>query len=205
MAEQSPLETDCDPAAITSGLARGDDRAWTLFHREYGPGLFHRLLALAQGDAHLAREALQLAYLRIARHARPTDSSSQFSAWLRLVIRSALADARRRRRSFFDLIRRRSEDPMPWAESGEPEDTALQLGMEQALEKALALLNSEDRLLLQGKYYENRDVRTLAAELGISPKAAESRLTRARANLRQYLTRQLALHEKQANAQATAG
>ena len=72
---------------LTSGLARGDDTAWTQFHRDYGPGIFRQLLAETRGDHDLASEALQQTYLRVARHARPCDSAPMFAGWLRLVAR----------------------------------------------------------------------------------------------------------------------
>src|SRR4051812_13997020 len=74
-------------SALTAGLARGDDAAWGEFHREYGRGLFRQLLAATRGDHALSSDALQQAYLRIARHARPCDSIPMFRAWLRTVAR----------------------------------------------------------------------------------------------------------------------
>jgi DNA-directed RNA polymerase specialized sigma24 family protein len=48
-------------------------------------------------------------------------------------------------------------------------------------------LPPDDRALLEAKYFSGTDVRSLAHQLAITPKAAESRLTRARAELRRLL------------------
>ncbi|MEO5961025.1 MAG: sigma-70 family RNA polymerase sigma factor, partial [Opitutaceae bacterium] len=176
---------------LTAALARGDDRAWAEFHRDYGPGIFRQLLAATRGDHDLASEALQQTYLRIARHARPCDSAPEFSAWLRLVARTALSDCRRRRVSFWQLLTRRGDDPSDTDAMTALEDERLQA----SLESALALLEPEDRLLLEAKYFSGADVRSIAEKLAISPKAAESRLTRARAALRRHLLAALARHE----------
>src|SRR5688572_31109907 len=96
---------------LTTGLARGDDIAWSNFHREFGPRIFRQLLAATRGDHDLASEALQQTYLRIARHARPCDAEPMFNAWLRTVARTALSDCRRRRMSFWQLLQRRHADP----------------------------------------------------------------------------------------------
>lgn len=174
---------------LTSGLARGDDAAWSEFHRDYGPGLFRQLLAATRGDHATASDALQQAYLRIARHARPCDSAPMFNAWLRTVARSALHDCWRRRRTFWQLLRHPSAAP------DSPCDDSADNALTDALNTALAQLGSADRALLEQKYFSGLDVRTLATRLDLSPKAVESRLTRARAELRRLLTTALNRHE----------
>lgn len=175
---------------LTAALARGDDAAWSAFHRDFGPGLFRYLLAATRGDYDAASEALQQTYLRVARHARPCESLVQFESWLRLLARSALNDHRRRRSVWSRLLSR---------PEAVPEDPAADSAHEQhiaaALETALARLTREDRALLEQKYYAGHDVRTLAEKLGLTPKAVESRLMRARAELRRHLLASLARHE----------
>jgi RNA polymerase sigma-70 factor, ECF subfamily len=176
--------------ALTSGLARGDDDAWAEFHRSYGPGIFRQLLAAAWGNHDVASEALQQTYLRVAKHARLCDSAPMFAGWLRVVARSALNDCLRRRRSFWQLLHRRAEDPTDLESSTEQEDRLL-----ATLDMALATLDPDDRALLEAKYFSGTDVRTIAAQLAISPKATESRLTRARAQLRERLLAALPRHD----------
>jgi RNA polymerase sigma factor (sigma-70 family) len=174
---------------LTTKLAAGDDAAWNQFHREQGPMIFRQLLAATRGDHDLASEALQQTYLRVARHVRPCEVEPMFGAWLRIVARTALSDCRRRRMSFWQLLMRRRAEP-----ETNDDDATDEERLQRALEIALAALDEAERALLEGKYLAGRDVRTLAGELGITPKATESRLTRARANLRQLLLAALA-HE----------
>lgn len=178
---------------LTTGLARGDDVAWGEFHREYGPGIFRQLLAATRGDHDLASEALQQTYLRVARYARPCDQAGTFAAWLQVVARTALSDCRRRRMSFWQLLRRRFDDPSD--REGTAETNAADDRLQSALEAALTLLDVEDRALLEAKYFGGSDVRSLAEKLGITAKATESRLTRARSALRCELARLLSRHE----------
>src|SRR5215212_1086772 len=176
--------------ALTTGLAQGSDAAWSEFHRDYGPGIFRQLLAATRGDHDLASEALQQTYLRVARSVRACDSEAMFTGWLRVVARSVLLDCWRRRRSFWQMLQRRHADPSD-APSLSPadEDRAI-----TCLEAVLVNLDAEDRTLLEAKYFSGNDVRTLAEKLMISPKAAESRLTRARAELRRRMIEALARH-----------
>ncbi len=174
---------------LTAALARGDDPAWGQFHRDYGPMIFRRLLAATRGDHDLASEALQQTYLRIARHVRPCEVAPMFDAWLRVVAQTALSDCRRRRRTFWELLRNR--DAMPEG----AHDSAPEALLSLALDQALAQLTAADRGLLEHKYFVGADVRALAAQLEITPKAVESRLTRARTELRRLLLIALKRHE----------
>ncbi len=191
----SPMTQAAPPAplrTLTTALARGDDAAWAQFHREFGPRIFRQLLAATRGDHDLASEALQQAYLRIAKHARPCDEEPMFLAWLRVVARTALSDCRRRRRSFWTLLQRRATEP---GDVSDASDTAPESQLQAALDAALAQLDAAERALLTAKYFSGVDVRTLALQLGISEKAAESRLTRARTALREKLAALLARHD----------
>jgi RNA polymerase sigma factor (sigma-70 family) len=179
------METDsaASPALaeLTRRMARGEDAAWQQFHREHGPRLFRSLLAAAHGDPHLAAEALQHAYLRIARHVRVCENEARWAGWLQVVARSALSDTRRRQFRFWQMLRRRAAEP-----ADAPSDSADNLLL-AALDASLAQLPPETRALLAAKYFSRESVQGIADRLGLSAKAVESRLTRARAELRERL------------------
>lgn len=177
---------------LTVGLARGDDSAWDQFHRDYGPLLYRQLLAATCANHALASDALQQTYLRIARHARPCDSEPMFIAWLRTVARTALSDCRRREHSFWRLRQRRHADP---SDDAARTDGLNEEQLQAALDTALAQLEADTRALLEAKYLRGLGVRELAEQLSLSPKAVESRLTRARAELRTKLLASLPRHE----------
>jgi RNA polymerase sigma-70 factor (ECF subfamily) len=162
-------------------MARGDDAAWSEFNRVYGPAIFRQLLALTRGDDDLAKEALQHTYLRVAKHVRPCETEAMFRGWLRTVARTALQDCWRRRRSFTDLLFRRRQEPPELADPGADDRLMAEL------EAALRRLDATDQALLEAKYFSGLDVRTLAYNLNLTPKAVESRLTRARTALRREL------------------
>jgi RNA polymerase sigma-70 factor (ECF subfamily) len=189
--EQAASQPSAELRTLTSALARGDDAAWAQFHREFGPGIFRQLLAATRGDHDLATEALQQTYLRIARHARPCDAEPMFRSWLRVVARTALSDCRRRRLSFWQLLQRHRDD----SGNDDSVEIAREDRLQAALDEALAALTADERGLLEVKYFSGMPVRAIAERLAISPKAVESRLTRARAELRRILLSSLARHE----------
>jgi RNA polymerase sigma factor (sigma-70 family) len=180
-AESSREAAAGDLRGLTAAMARGEDAAWTEFNRVYGPAIFRQLLALTRGDDDLAKEALQHTYLRVAKHVRSCETEAMFRGWLRTVARTALQDCWRRRRSFTDLLFRRQQEPPELADPGA--DDRLMAELDAALHR----LEAADQALLEAKYFSGLDVRTLACNLGLTPKAVESRLTRARAALRREL------------------
>jgi RNA polymerase sigma factor (sigma-70 family) len=186
----SPSEASAaELRGLTGAMARGEDEAWSQFHREFGPTIFRQLLALTHGDHDVAKEALQQTYLRVARHVRPCDAEPMFRSWLRTVARTALQDCWRRRRSFTDLLFRRRQEPPELA------DPSADDRLMTELDRALQRLEPADQALLEAKYFSGLDVRSIAYNLSLTPKAVESRLTRARAALRRELLDSLRRHE----------
>jgi RNA polymerase sigma-70 factor (ECF subfamily) len=188
-ADPSSEASAAELRALTGAMVRGEDAAWARFHQDFGPAVFRQLLALTRGDHDLAKEALQQTYLRVARHVRPCEAEGMFRSWLRTVARTALHDCWRRRRSFADLLLRRHQEPPELA------DPSADDRLINELDSALRRLEATDQALLEAKYFSGLDVRTIAYNLSLSPKAVESRLTRARAALRRELLASLQSHE----------
>jgi RNA polymerase sigma-70 factor (ECF subfamily) len=173
-----------DVAAFTARLAAADDAAWTEAHRRYAPRLFRYLLVATRGDEQTAGDAMQAAFVRAVRHARVFHTEEAHWGWLTLLARHALADARRaagRWRAFLARFTRPMPGP-PWCE---PDP------LPELLDQALAGLPETERSLLERKYFAAASIRELAIDAGVSEKAIESRLTRARQRLRQSILLQL--------------
>jgi RNA polymerase sigma-70 factor (ECF subfamily) len=120
----------------------------------------------------------------------PLADAAKSRAWLyRLaVIQSARhrrrwARRRRHETKFAQELERTASDeghdiPVVWLLSQE---------RRELLRAALGRLPCDDAELLRLKYFENRSYRDLAVQLGISEKAVDSRLHRARQRLRSQL------------------
>jgi RNA polymerase sigma-70 factor (ECF subfamily) len=176
---------DGDLREHTAALRRGDETAWREFHGAYYPRIFRWLLAVAHGDVEMAAEAAHLAFLRAVRRVPQNAGADELWRWLTLLARSAYIDEWRRRRSRGSLLRR-------WLDAAEPPDLSPPDSDPLAvLEECLASLTTDDRVLLEEKYFAQHSVRVLAAGRDLGEKALESRLTRARERLRAALTQRL--------------
>ena len=122
-------------------------------------------------DHALAEDIVQDTFLAAARSSEPVGE-----AWLYTVARNRLIDVVRRAARFVDRLHLVASDA-----SGRAADQEVLVRLE--LETAFGQLRAEHRIVLQLKYVDGLTVDALADEIGRSPKAVESLLTRARTAL----------------------
>jgi RNA polymerase sigma-70 factor, ECF subfamily len=171
-----------DVAVLTRGMAAGDEAAYRVFYDAYFHRLFRYLLVVAAGNEDAAGEALQSTLVRVVRHIRVFPNDTVFWSWLTVLARSAFSDQTRKGRRYLAFLDRflwqgRGQEPAP--EDPDP-DTRLLVQLKASLET----LDDHERRIIEGKYIAGRSVRDIAAELALSEKAVEGRLTRIRQKLK---------------------
>jgi RNA polymerase sigma factor (sigma-70 family) len=172
-------------AQLTSAMRRGDEEAYREFFRLY----FHRLLAylivVTRGNEELARDLLQQTMIKVAKHIRVFDDEAVLWRWLALLARTAAIDHGRKSQRYFGFLKRfwNFRTPPPATENDDE--------FELALSEQMQRLEPDDRRILEQKYFDRSSVKDIAVELNLSEKAVESRLTRARAKLKQQLLERL--------------
>ena len=184
--DQSPSASDI--AALTARMARGDEEAFRAFQAAYSSRLLRYLFVMTRGDEAAAREALQSAFLRVARHIRRFDSEAVFWSWLTVLARSAVVDEQRKRSRHTSLLHRFFQ----WQQiDNRPTDHETDTHLFSVLEQSLVDLPKEERVLLERKYFDGESVREIAANLEATEQAIESRLVRARRRLKDFLMARL--------------
>lgn len=176
--------------ALTRSLMAGEEAAWREFHAAYAPRLLRYLIVLSAGQCEIAGEALQQTFLRAVKHMRPFDSQDVLWSWLTVLARSACRDELRRNGRRARFLQRwwysRSATP-PLLTESELDDAFLM----ERLERELEQMPGNDRELLVRKYLRGETVREMAVALGTTEKAIESRLSRARSQLRSRVLERL--------------
>ena len=165
-------------------MARADENAYRIFHEAYFQRLYRYLLVVAAGDEDAAREALQSTFLRVVRYIKPFDEESRFWNWLTVLGRTALADQRRKRSRYRAFLERFTGHARREAEAAPFADGQADARLLSALEESVHRLLSDERELVERKYFRRESVRDIATSLQISEKAVESRLTRVRVKLK---------------------
>jgi len=167
---------------LTRRMARGDETAYRLFYDAYFDRLLRYLLVVTGGNEEAAREALQLALVRVVRHVKAFDTEEKFWSWLTVLARSALADESRKRRRYFSFLERFTRHLQTGTvapDSGEADDQLRAL-----LASNLTALPADERQLVEQKYLLRQSVREIADGRQTTEKAVESKLSRVRRKLK---------------------
>ena len=185
----SPRLAAPDIAALTCAMAGGDEAAFRIFYDAYFDRLLRYLLVVTGGNEEAAREALQLALVRVVKHVKPFESEEKFWSWLTVLARSALADESRKRRRYFSFLERftRQQETGPAAmDNGEADEQ-----LHALLQRKMTALPADERQLVEQKYLLHQSVREIADGQQTTEKAVESRLSRVRRKLKNAVLAEL--------------
>src|SRR5688500_16125925 len=136
------------------------------------------------GSAELAEEVTQAVFITLAQKEHKIREGEAVSGWLLVTTRhkslNALrADARRRKHEREAAAMKRECDPtsQPWE------------AISPLLDEAVSKLKREDRDALALRYFQGHSTADVAKVLGVSPEAAQKRLSRAIERLRDVFAR----------------
>ena len=163
-------------------MARGEEAAYRIFYDGYFNRLLRYLLVVTGGNEQAAREALQGALVRVARHAKPFDAEDKFWGWLTVLARSALADESRKQRRWFAFLERFSRQTQ--TDTASVNDGVADERLRELLTQKVSALAPDERELVEQKYCLRRSVREIAAAQQTTEKAVESKLSRVRRKLK---------------------
>jgi RNA polymerase sigma-70 factor (ECF subfamily) len=175
---------------LTAALAKGDENAFRKFHELYFDRLFRYHVVIARGDESAAGDALQETFLRVVRNVRRFENEDTFWSWLTVLCRSAAADGGRKRSRYWKLLAdyaRSLITPAPTNKSSGEIDEKLY----DIVAQSLGELDENDRSLVEGKYFRRASMKELSSETGLTERAVESRLLRARRELREKILTKL--------------
>lgn len=187
ISEESP-GCPSDVSVLTAKMVKGDEDAYRQFYASYFNRLLRYLLVVTGGNEQSARDALQSALLRVVRHIKGFECEEVFWSWLTVLARSAVIDEQRKEQRFQGLLRR-------WFQRQPPPESELIHDADSSLAGRLAAhlgkLEPADRDLVERKYFAKQSVRDMAAALGATEKAVESRLVRIRRRMKERILKDL--------------
>jgi RNA polymerase sigma-70 factor (ECF subfamily) len=171
-------------------LRHGDEEAFQEFFDAHFPRLY-RFALTRVGNEDAAEEIVQETLIRAIRKLATFRGEAALFTWLVTICRREIAAwfARTGRRSTVSLeedlpdVRARLE-ALANLEAG-PDETTHRQEIARLVRVALDFLPARYGDVLEWKYIDEHSVSDIAARLGLSPKAAESMLTRARQAFRE--------------------
>lgn len=188
----APVTADLGPSADEGVVARaraGDQAAFGALVQQHSPALF-KVCVRITGDAALAEDAMQDAFVQAWRALPRFQERARFSTWLhRIAVNAAL----NQRRSRAPWGRRLVDDPegeqlaaAPDHAPG-PEQLAHAAGLGRTVADALELLTPLERAAFVLRHHEGASIQEIRAELGGSDNAVKHAIFRAVRKLREAL------------------
>lgn len=167
-----------DLESFNALILRYQDSAYTLAYR-------------IMGDSHSASDALQEAFI-IAYRRLGTYRGGSFRAWLmRITTNQCYDELRRVRRrpsvSVEAMGEETGDDPAIPDGSDTPEEVAEQRELQQAIQQCISSLNADQRVVLVMCDVDGMDYQAIADTVGAQIGTVKSRLSRARAAVRDCL------------------
>jgi RNA polymerase sigma-70 factor (ECF subfamily) len=193
-----------DERRLVKRMLAGDQGAFSKFFHRFYPVLYRFVLTRVPGDEDLAEEVAQRSMCKAIDHAGSWRGEAQLLTWLCSICRREIALHFRKLNRTPTRVELTEELPEVRAaleslkgEKDNPERQAMRDELADLVHVALDRLPSHYAQALEWKYLEERSMREIAARLGVTPKAVESLLTRARGAYRNALSTLLAGHEPQ--------
>jgi len=156
-----------------------DERQLIDIYRETVQPLYGTVAGWTSGDRALTEDVVQETFLRAVKNWRNKGLPDNPIAWLRTVARNVLISAARTKRPVADGDRIDATADPDGASS--PEDLL-------AIGEGMEALSQNQARVLEAFHVEGRTMRDIAKQEGISERAVEGRLRRAREAMRQRLT-----------------
>ena len=171
-------------AYLVAAARLGERTALQRLAVRWQPKLLGHAYRLSGGDAELAADATQDAWVEIVRSISRLDDADAFPAWaLRIVGRRCarvIRSRQRRRRARAGLAR----EPGPTATRGAESRADTE---QNALQAAMAGLSGAHRAVIGLFYLEDMSIAEIAAALEVPPGTVKTRLLHARRKLRSQL------------------
>lgn len=169
---------------IVQLISSGDARGLAECQRYYGALMRYVIEPILESPEDQEDCIQNVLYTLLTKIGTFDPSRGSFKAWLAAVTRNtALKMTRREKRT--ESYEELSED-IPSDRPG-AEEQVLRKEMLQEVRSALSRLPERDKQIIYRRYYFNQPVAQIAAELGMTERAAEGRLYRIKKKLRDDL------------------
>ncbi len=180
-----------DEQALIAAARAGNTSAFNMLIRSY-QDIAYNVAYRVLGHADAAADATQEAFLS-AYKALPAFRGGSFKAWLLRIVTNACYDQlrakkRRPQTSFDDMVDDADCAPALTDPAEGPEEVLLRQDLVRVMEAAIAKLPFEQRLVLVLSDVQGMSYDEISATTGASLGTIKSRLSRARARVRDYLT-----------------
>lgn len=178
------MAEELDERALIERCRTGDDTAFSELIERYKHlvyGLVHRLIA----DRSQADDVAQEVFLKIHRGLPYFRGEARLSTWIYRIVQNVCFEARPRRAP--DLSLDVPPEARPIREPGRSDGAFAELELRDRLDKAIAQLPDQYRLLIAAHYLDGIQYEALAEAMNMPLGTVKTHLYRAKRRLRELL------------------
>ncbi len=193
--EQLSGDDALDDVALMLRVRDGDMDAFQALVERHQHSVVGTVAKMLSGDAD-AEDIAQQVFIRVWKSAPRYQPSAKFTTWLMTITRNLVFnEMRRRQRARFVPMDAEPDDaPAPQftdTEAATPQEQLLDGELQRAVDAAIQSLPENQRLAIVLRRYENMPYEDIAKVLKTSVPAVKSILFRARAELKEKLSKYL--------------
>lgn len=182
--------------AVARRILRGDEGAFRELFDHAFPRLYRYTLARLAGDREATRDVVQQTFCRAVERLDKYRGEAALYTWLFQICRNTLNDYFRftsrehlHVTPLEDLPQVRAVlETLTESPTAEPETGAWRHEMRRLIQATVDAIPERYALVLEWKYIDGLSVRSIAEQLGLTDKAAESLLTRSRDAFRKAMS-----------------
>lgn len=175
-----------DEQSLVTRMRSGDEEAYEVFSQHYIPAVYRFAIARLDGDAQLANDIVQSTLCKVVTKLGTYRGDGPLLGWLCACCRNEIA-------MHFRGIPREvgfegdgvDSSALPAPQSGQPDALLLSAETSELVHLVLDILPERQAQVLGWKYVDGVSVREISLRCGLSEKATESLLTRARVAFRE--------------------
>lgn len=181
--------------ALAQRLLRGDETTFREVFDNFFPKLYRFALVRVDGNEDEARDVVQETFCKAFERLDSYRAEASLYGWMCQICRNGIADRGRRRQRRPEHVTLIEDDTtiqsildtLAAPAADEPEAQLRRLDMSRLIQATLDHLPGHYGDVLEWKYVDGLSVSEIAERLTVSPKAAESALTRARVAFREAI------------------
>lgn len=197
IANQDPrVSSRLEDGEIVHRILAGEPELFEILMRRHNRLVF-RITRSILGNGAEAEDVMQEAYVLAYQHLSGFEGRSAFSTWLtRIAVHEALARKRRRNRVVTMEPETLPERDSAFHSAGRrnPEQLAMDTELLRCIERAVDRLPMQYRAVFMLRDVQGMSTSETAAILDLREQAVKTRLHRARAMLREDLSRRIGIH-----------
>jgi RNA polymerase sigma factor (sigma-70 family) len=172
---------------IISQVLNGDQQAYAVLVDRYQSYVFTLALRMVKGRED-AEEIAQDVFIKAYKYLKDFRGASKFSTWIYTIVNNtAISFLRKKKLDIYSLDNENVFETADSHDSGMRADTVEQKSRQQMVNRAIALLSTDDATIITLFYKNEQTLEEIAGILKIENNAAKVRLHRARTRLKEKM------------------